>query len=50
MHSTFPLQDQLSAVAVLNVKAAAANGSNHITLSWPRLTSVDSLTCLDDLY
>jgi hypothetical protein len=30
--------------------AAAANGSNHIALSWPRLTGIDPLTCLDDLY
>jgi hypothetical protein len=29
---------------------AAANGSNRIALSCPRLTSIDPLTCLNDLY
>jgi len=30
--------------------AAAANGSNRITLSCPRLTGIDPLTCSDNLY
>jgi hypothetical protein len=48
-----PLSTSMRLVCIQNVSkspAAAANGSNRIVLGWSQPTSIDPLTCIDNLY